>query len=124
MNIKPIRNEDDYRNSLLELSAMFNNQPLPCTEEGDRLEVMLILVEAYETKHFPIDHPDPIEAIMFRIEQAGLTAKDLVSSIGTINRVHEVLTRKKRLTIRMIRNLHKNFGIPVAGLISEYRKPS
>ena len=117
MNIHPIRNEDDHRAALRELSAYFDDEPQPGTPEGDRFEVLLTLVEAYEAKHFPIEAPDPIEAIRFRMEQGGLTVKDLVPSIGQLNRVYEVLNRKRPLTLPMIRNLAKNLGIPAESLI-------
>lgn len=117
MNIRPIRNDSDYRAALAELSAGFDHEPAPDSAEGDRFEVLLTLVEAYEAKHFPIEAPDPIEAIRFRMEQAGLTVKDLVPSIGQPNRVYEVLNRKRGLTLEMIRNLHRNLGIPAESLI-------
>ena len=117
MNIHPIRTKTDYKRALRELSAYFNNEPQPGSEEGDRFEILATLVEAYEAKHFPIAAPDPIEAIRFRMEQGGLTIKDLVPSIGQPNRVYEVLNRKRGLTIDMIRKLHHNLGIPAASLI-------
>lgn len=117
MNIHPIRTESDYKAALRELSAYFNSEPEPGTEDGDRFEILATLVEAYEDKHFPIEAPDPIEAIRFRMEQGGLTVKDLVPSIGQPNRVYEVLNRKRSLTIDMIRNLHRNLGIPAESLI-------
>ncbi len=117
MNIQPIRTEHDYRAALREVSASFDALPAPGTPEGDCFEVMLTLVEAYESKHFPIDAPDPIEAIRFRMEQGGLTVKDLVPSIGQLNRVYEVLNGTRSLTLPMIRNLHKNLGIPAESLI-------
>ncbi len=117
MNIRPIRNADDHQAALRELSAYFNDEPEPGTDEGDRFEVLATLVEAYEAKHFPIDAPDPIEAIRFRMEQGGLTVKDLVPSLGQPNRVYEVLNGKRGLTIGMIRNLHRNLGIPAESLI-------
>ena len=117
MNIHPIRTENDYKAALRELSAYFDNEPTPGTEDGDRFEILATLVEAYEAKHFPIETPDPIEAIRFRMEQGGLTVKDLVPSIGQPNRVYEVLNRKRGLTIEMIRNLHRNLGIPAESLI-------
>lgn len=117
MNIHPIRTESDYKIALRELSAYFDNEPEPGTEDGDRFEILATLVEVYEAKHFPIETPDPIEAIRFRMEQGGLTVKDLVPSIGQPNRVYEVLNRKRGLTIEMIRNLHRNLGIPAESLI-------
>lgn len=82
MNIRPIRTESDYQIALRELEAYFENEPAIGSEEGDRFEILATLVEAYEAKHYPIELPDPIEAIRFRIEQGGLTVKDLVPSIG------------------------------------------
>lgn len=117
MNIHPIRNEHDHKAALRELSAYFEDEPAPGTEEGDRFEVLATLVEAYEAKAFPIDAPDPIEAIRFRMEQGALTVQDLVPSIGKPNRVYEVLNGKRRLTVGMIRNLHRNLGIPAESLI-------
>ena len=117
MNIHPIRNESDYAEALRELSGLFDNQPEPGTEAGDRFEVMLTLVESYESKRFPIDSPDPVEAIRFRMEQAGLSPSDLVPSIGQLNRVYEILSGKRTLTIPMIRKLNKNLGIPAESLI-------
>ena len=117
MNIHPIRSEHDYKAALQELSAYFDNEPEPGTEDGDRFEVLATLVEAYEATAFPVDAPGPIEAIRFRMEQGGLTVKDLVPSIGKPNRVYEVLNGKRGLTIDMIRNLHRNLGIPAESLI-------
>ena len=117
MNIHPIRTKADYRRALREVSAYFDNEPEPGSADGDRFEILTTLVEAYEAKHFPIDAPDPIEAIRFRMEQGGLTVKDLVPSIGQPNRVYEVLNRKRGLTLEMIRNLHRNLGIPAESLI-------
>ena len=121
MEIRPIHNEADYKAAMREVSAFFENEPEPESPEGDRFEVLLTLVEAYENKHFPIDLPDPVEAIKFRMEQSGLTAKDLVPMIGRINRVYEVLNRKRSLTLAMIWKLHNGLGIPAESLI---RPPS
>ena len=117
MNIHPIRTKTDYKRALREVSAYFDDEPEPGSAEGDRFEILTTLVEVYEAKHFPIDAPDPIEAIRFRMEQGGLTVKDLVPSIGQPNRVYEVLNRKRGLTLEMIRNLHRNLGIPAESLI-------
>ena len=117
MNIHPIRTKADYKRALREVSAYFDNEPEPGSADGDRFEILTTLVEAYEAKHFPIEAPDPIEAIRFRMEQGGLTVKDLVPSIGQPNRVYEVLNRKRGLTLEMIRNLHRNLGIPAESLI-------
>ena len=117
MNIRPIRNKTDYKRALREVSAYFDNEPEPGSEDGDRFEILATLVAAYEAQHYPIAAPDPIEAIRFRMEQGGQTAKDLVPSIGQQNRVYEVLNRKRGLTLDMIRNLHRNLGIPAESLI-------
>jgi HTH-type transcriptional regulator/antitoxin HigA len=117
MDIHPLRTEADYRAALREVSAYFNEEPEPGTLQGDRFDVLLTLVEAYETRHYPIELPDPVEAIKFRMDQAGLTPKDLVPAIGRLNRVYEILTRKRPLTLRMIWRLHEQFGIPAESLI-------
>lgn len=117
MNIHPIRTKADYKRALREVSAYFDDEPEPGSEDGDRFEILATLVEAYESKHFPIEAADPIEAIRFRMEQGGLSVKDLVPSIGQPNRVYEVLNRKRGLTLEMIRNLHRNLGIPAESLI-------
>jgi HTH-type transcriptional regulator / antitoxin HigA len=115
--LRPIRTAADHRAALKELSAFFDNEPEPRTPEGDRFEILLTLVEAYEAKHFPIDLPDPVEAIKFRMEQSGLTPKDLQPMIGRMNRVYEVLNRKRPLTLPMIWRLHQGLGIPAENLI-------
>ena len=117
MNIHPIRTKADYKRALREVSAYYNDEPEPGSEDGDRFEILTTLVEAYEAKHFRIEAPDPIEAIRFRMEQGGLSVKDLVPSIGQPNRVYQVLNRKRGLTLEMIRNLHRNLGIPAESLI-------
>ena len=117
MNIHPIRTKADYKRALREVSAYFNDEPEPGSEDGDRFEILVTLVEAWEARHYPIGAPDPVEAIRFRMEQGGLTVKDLVPSIGQPNRVYEVLNRKRGLTLEMIRNLHRNLGIPAESLI-------
>jgi HTH-type transcriptional regulator/antitoxin HigA len=121
MDIHPIRNDADHRRALRQLSAFFDNEPKPGTSDGDRFDVLLTLVEAYETRHFPVGLPDPIDAIRFRMEQAGLRPKDLEPAIGRSNRVYEVLNRKRPLTLPMIRNLHRDFGIPAESLIGVVR---
>jgi len=117
MNIRPIRTEDDYHAAMREISAFFENEPEPTSEDGERFEILLTLAEAYEAKRFPIDLPDPVAAIKFRMDQAGLTAKDLEPMIGRSNRVYEVLNRKRPLTLPMIRKLHDRLGIPAESLI-------
>lgn len=117
MNIRPIHTESDYKVALHELSSYFSSEPEPDTEDGDRFEILAILVEAYEATRFPIKAPDPVEAIRFRMEQAGLNEHDLVPYIGRLDRVREVLNGKRGLTIGMIRKLHKHLGISLESLV-------
>lgn len=117
MNIRPIHNEEDYRAALKNISALFDNEPEPGTPEGDYFEIMITLIEAYEAKNFPLDMPNPIDAIKFRMEQSGLSAADLAPAIGRTNRVYEVLNGKRALTLPMIWKLHELFGIPAESLI-------
>ena len=119
MRIKPLKTEADYKEALKEIERIFD--AAPGTREGDRLDVLTTLVEAYEEKHFHIPLPDPIEAILYYIESRGLTRRDLERYIGSRARVSEVLNRKRPLTMEMIRNLHKGLGIPAEVLIQPYR---
>jgi len=115
----PIRTEDDYKAALKAVEAVFDapTELDPDSDEGARFEALITLIEAYERKHYPIDPPDPIEAIKFRMDQGGLTVKDLVPMIGKSNRVYEVLSGKRNLTLPMIRRLHRDLGIPAESLI-------
>jgi HTH-type transcriptional regulator/antitoxin HigA len=115
MNIKPIKTEADYRATLKEIESLMEAQP--GTTEGEKLDVLSTLVEAYESKHYPIDLPDPVEAIKFEMEQKGLTVKDLEPMIGRSNRVYEILNRKRSLSLKMIWRLHQKLGIPAESLI-------
>ena len=119
MNIKPIRTAKDHKAALAEISKLMGTDPDIGTPKGDRLDVLVTLVQAYEAKHFPMALPDPVEAIKFRMEQQGLKPKDLEPMIGKSNRVYEVLTRRRSLTIGMIRKLHSGLGIPAHSLIQE-----
>jgi len=119
MNIKPIKNEKNYQDTLSIIESLMNAKPN--TKEMDELEVLTTLVEAYEAQHYQIDAPDPIEAIKFRMEQESLKQKDLIEIIGSKSRVSEVLNRKRKLTIDMIRNLHKQLKIPIESLFLDYR---
>mgnify|MGYP000913207747 CR=1 FL=1 len=119
MEIKAIRTEADYLTALRELSALIDIDPAANSPEGERLDVLGTLVQAYEAKNYPIDPPDPIEAIKFRMEQSGMTVKDLVPYIGPINRVYEVLSYKRPLSLRMIRRLSEGLHIPAEVLIRE-----
>ena len=115
MNIKPIKTRADHRAALKEIETLMMAKLN--TPEGERLDVLVTLVEAYERKHYAIDLPDPIEAIKFAMEQRGLSVKDLVPMIGAPNRIYEVLNRKRPLSLKMIWRLHKNLGIPAESLI-------
>jgi HTH-type transcriptional regulator/antitoxin HigA len=115
MDIKPIKNEADYRAALQEVEQLMLTQP--DTAEGEKLDVMVTLIEAYEAKHFPMDLPDPVEAIKFEMERQGLTVKDLEPMIGKSNRVYEILNYKRSLTLKMIWRLHQGLGIPAESLI-------
>ena len=123
MDIRPIKTGDDYKAALRDVSAFFDNEPVPGSAEGDRFEVLITLVEAYEAKHYPIDLPDPVEAIKYRMDQAGLTPKDLVPCIGRLNRVYEILNRKRPLTLSMIWKLNQKLGIPAECLIQPPKLP-
>jgi HTH-type transcriptional regulator/antitoxin HigA len=118
MNISPIKNETDYQKALQRLEQIFDVKM--GSPEGDELEILSILIEQYEKVHFPIDLPDPIEAIKFRMEQLGLKQKDLVSTIGFKSRVSEVMNKKRKLTLEMIRKLSKELQIPTDVLVQEY----
>ncbi len=117
MQIKPIKTKADHRAALKEVETLMSARAN--TPEGERLEVLVTLVEAYENKHYRFEMPDPVEAIKFRMEQSGLAPKDLVPMIGQINRVYEVLNRRRPLTLPMIRRLHRDLGIPAESLIKE-----
>jgi len=118
MDIKPIKTESDYQAALAEIERLMGAEPN--TPEGDKLDVLTTLVEAYEEKHYPIDPPDPIEAIIHEMESQGLTRKDLERYLGNRARVSEILNRKRSLSLRMIRNLQKGLGISAEILINPY----
>ena len=115
MDVRPIKTKSDYRRALKEIEGLMNAKP--GTPKGDRLDVLVTLVEAWEAKHYPVDLPDPIEAIKYHMEQRGLEPRDLVRYIGSRNRVYEVLNRKRPLTLRMVWQLYKGLGIPAELLI-------
>src|SRR5215470_6294307 len=115
MDIAPIKTKRDYRQALKEIEGLMNAKRN--TPEGDRLDVLVTLVEAFERKHYPLDLPDPIEAIKYHMDQNALQPRDLIPYIGSRNRVHEVLNRKRALTLKMIWRLHQGLGIPAESLI-------
>ena len=115
MDIAPIKTQRDYRRVLKEIESLMTAKRN--TPEGDRLDVLVTLVEAWERKHYPLDLPDPVEAIKYHMEQNGLQPRDLIPFIGSRNRVHEVLNRRRPLTLKMIWRLHEGLGIPAESLI-------
>ena len=120
--LKPIRTKADYKAALAEGRELWGAKS--GTPRGDRLDVLATLIDAYEAEHFPVDPPDPIEAIKFRMEQQGLSRRDLEDMIGTRTRIAEVLNRRRPLSINMIRRLHEKLGIPAEVLIRPTQKIS
>ena len=120
-NLRPLRSEKDYEAALVEVERLWGAKA--GTSKGDRLDILATLIEAYEAQHYPMDPPDPIEAIKFRMEQQGLTRKDLERVLGSRTRVSEVLNRKRGLSIDMIRKLHDRLQIPAEVLIRSARGP-
>jgi HTH-type transcriptional regulator / antitoxin HigA len=118
--LKPIRTRADYKSALAEVERLWGAKS--GTLKGDRLDVLVTLIDAYETRHYPMDPPDPIEAIQFRMEQQGLSRKDLEPMIGTRARVAEVMNRRRSLSIDMIRRLHDRLGISAEVLIRPTRE--
>ncbi len=118
MKITPIRNEKDYQNALKRLEVIFDAKK--GTEQGDELEIVSILIDNYENEHFPIGMPDPIEAIKFRMEQMGMKQKDLAEIFGFKSRVSEILNKKRKLTLEMVRKLNTTLHIPTEVLIQDY----
>jgi HTH-type transcriptional regulator/antitoxin HigA len=118
MKLKIIKTTKEYQEALESLEKVFDAKP--DTPEGDELEILALLIDQYEKEHFPIEEPDPIEAIKFRMEQLGMKQKDLAETIGFKSRVSEVLNKKRKLTLEMIRKLHEQLNIPTNILIKEY----
>jgi HTH-type transcriptional regulator / antitoxin HigA len=118
MNIKPLKTKKDYSLAMSRLEKIFDSKP--GTPGGDELEILGILIEKYESTHYPIDFPDPIEAIKFRMEQLGFNQTDLVNVIGFKSRVSEIMSKKRKLSLDMIRKLHNSLNIPTEVLIKEY----
>jgi len=117
MNIKPIKTKADYRAALKDVEALMGAKAN--TADGERLDVLVTLIEAYERKHFPLELPDPVEAIKFQMDQKGLTPKDLEPMIGRLNRVYEILNHRRPLTLKMIWKLHRGLDIPAESLIRQ-----
>ncbi len=122
MNIRPIKTENDYQEALKRLEIIFD--ALPNTKDGDEAEIISLLIENYENQYYPIDAPDPIEAIKIRMQEMNIKQKDLVGVIGGKSRVSEVLNKKKRLTVDMIRELEKILHISASVLVNNYQLAS
>jgi HTH-type transcriptional regulator/antitoxin HigA len=122
MEISPIKNESDYAAAIRRIEAVWG--AAPGTPEGDELEILVTLAEAYERRHYPIDLPDPVEAIKFRLEQEGKDYRALIGLIGQRTRVYEVMRRARPLSLNMIRKLHSQLEIPAEVLIQPTRKPA
>ncbi len=118
MEIKVIKTEEGYNKALKRLEVVFD-APID-SPQGDEAELLTILIENYEEEHYPIEAPDPIEAIRFRMEQMNMNKKDLAEVIGYKSRVSEILNRKRKLSLNMIRQLHKKLKIPYDSLLTEY----
>jgi HTH-type transcriptional regulator/antitoxin HigA len=119
MEISPIKTQRDYRRLLKEIEGLMSAKRN--TPEGDRLDLLVTLVEAWEAKHYPLDLPDAVEAIKHHMDQKGLAPRDLIPFIGSRNRVYEILARKRPLTLAMVRRLHQGLGIPAESLIKTGR---
>lgn len=118
MNIKPIKTKKDYQAALSRIDVIFDAKP--GTPEGDELDILSLLIDNYEEEHFPIGFPDPVEAIKFRMEQMGYTQSDLAKVVGLKSRTSEILNRKRKLSIDMIRKIHESLSIPADVLIQDY----
>jgi HTH-type transcriptional regulator/antitoxin HigA len=118
MTVKPIKTKKDYQNALKRLEIIFDAKP--GTTQGDELELLGILIDKYEHENYPIDFPDPIEAIKFRMEQLGYSQSDLATVVGLKSRASEILNKKRKLSLEMIRNLHDTLKIPTDVLIQNY----
>ena len=119
MNIRPIHTDDDYKQALAEVSRLVDLDPEVASPDGDKLEVLATLVEAYEAEHYPVTLPDPIEAIKFKMEMQGLRAVDMTCYFGSPSKTSEVLSRRRSLSIAMIRKLHKGLGMPLEVLVQD-----
>ncbi len=117
MDVRPLRSEADYEWALKEISRYFEKQPQPGSTEGDRFDVLATLIGAYESQHWPIEAPDPVDAIRFRMEQAGYGQADLAQLLGSRSRASEILRRKRALTMEQALKLHKQWQIPAEALL-------
>lgn len=120
MDIRPLHSESDYDAALKDIEGYFEHEPEPGTPEADRFELLALVIADYEAKHWPIEPPDPVEAIKYRMEQAGYERKDLADLLGSRSRASEILSRKRPLTMEMARKLNREWGIPAESLIRPY----
>ena len=116
MDIRPIKTEQDYRDAMNRIDILWGSKK--DTPEGDELDLLITLVESYEMKHYPIAPPDPIDAILFRMEQMGMTKADMVKYLGSQSRVSEILNKKRSLTLKMVKSLYKGLKIPAEILLA------
>ncbi len=116
MDIKPIKTEQDYRDAISRIEILWGSKK--DTPEGDELDLLVTLVESYEMKYYPIAPPDPIDAILFRMEQMGMTKADMVKYLGSQSRVSEILNKKRSLTLKMVKSLYKGLKIPAEILLA------
>jgi HTH-type transcriptional regulator/antitoxin HigA len=121
MNVRPLRNEADYDWALGEIEEYFAHEPRRGTKEAARFDVLAALIDSYESKHWPIDPPDPVEAIRYRMDQAGFSQADLARLVGSRSRASEILSRKRPLTMEQAWKLHKEWQIPADSLLRPYR---
>ena len=120
--IRPLRSEADYNAALREIEKYFDAEPKPGTREADRFDLLALVIEDYERKHWPIEPPDPIDAIRYRMETGGFTQADLGRLLGSRQRASDILTKKRHLTMRMAWRLHREWDIPAEALITPPRK--
>ncbi len=120
MNIRPLRSEADYDMALEDIEQYFKVEPLPGTPEADRFDLLALVIADYESKHWAIDPPDPVEAIKYRMEQVGYRQRDLATLLGSRSRASEVLSRKRPLTLEMAWRLNREWGIPAEALLRPY----
>jgi len=115
--IRPLRNQTDYEAALIEIESYFDREPKPGTQEADRFDLLALVIEDYERRHWPIDPPDPTDAIRYRMETGGYSQADLGRLLGSRQRASDILARKRRLTVQMVWKLHRDWGIPAEALI-------
>ena len=120
MDVRPLRSESDYNQALADISQYFETEPQPGSPDADRFDLLALVIADYEGKHWPIDPPDPVEAIKYRMEQAGYRQRDLAALLGSRSRASEILSRKRPLTLEMAWRLNREWGIPAEALLRPY----